>query len=93
MLLSIYVVAPHLRDIHLKEEAKGGAHIYFGHARYHSPSEQADLMRNSGDTVDGVAAQVVRMAGIAWRKHVALLASLLMAPLGALLVGMASSFS
>lgn len=91
VLLSMYVVAPHLRAIHLKEEAKGGAHIYFGHARYHSPADQADLMRNAVDTVDGVAAQVVRMAGIAWRKHVALLASLIVAPLGALLVSLASS--
>jgi hypothetical protein len=50
---------------------------------------QAQYITEGVTTIDDVAAQIVRMAKIAWNKHVALLVSLIVAPMGALLIGLA----
>ena len=84
-LFALAVVFPQLRRWHLKDEAKSGAYIYFGHARRHTALQQQRLIEQ-GTLIEEVSAQIVRMADIAWRKHNLLQASLVCAVVGAGLV-------
>lgn len=61
------VVAPLLRSRNLKAESKID-HIYFGHLRHVSPEELEARLRDR-DILPVLSRQIARSAGIAWKKH------------------------
>lgn len=83
-----YVVKPRLRRRATRREWHSH-YIYFGHLRHWDP---ADLTRklNSGQTLEALAAQLVVMSEIAWRKHRFVQLSLWLALVGFLLLAACS---
>ena len=67
-LMGALVVAPQLRSENLKQESRSD-HIYFGHLRYLSAEQLRERLAEE-DLLPVLSRQVIRMAGIAWTKHV-----------------------
>lgn len=62
------VVAPLLRSKNLKQESNRDF-IYFGHLKFLDPDDVEQRLRD-GDLLPVLSRQVVRMADIAWKKHI-----------------------
>lgn len=68
VIIAARVVAPVLRGVGLEDEAQVD-HIYFGHVRLVS-AKDLETRLSQGDLLGVVARQIVRMADIAWKKHI-----------------------
>lgn len=66
-VLAALVVAPLLRGKNLKAESRHDF-IYFGHLKHLSATDVENRLRNQ-DLLPVLSRQVVRMADIAWKKH------------------------
>ena len=80
-------VIPQLRRRAARKEWRANS-IYFGHLRHWNPSNLAKTLeqREADSSLEELARQHVRMAQIAWRKHSCLQVSMLLVPMGALLI-------
>lgn len=80
-------VIPQLRRKAARREWRANS-IYFGHLRHWTPANLAESLRERGtdSSLEELSRQHVRMAQIAWRKHSSLQISMLLLPIGALLV-------
>lgn len=85
ILAAVGVVLPILRARHATERAAGDF-LYFGAVRTHTPGELADRLI-AEDTVQGVCAQSITLARLAWLKHRLLQVSMLATIAGSNLVG------
>ncbi len=85
-----WVVRPRLRKTDMSKEPDENAdYIYFGHAQAWSPEKLASTFER-GDILPAISRQIVRMADIAWKKHVALQWSITCAVIGTSIVGLAA---
>jgi hypothetical protein len=84
-------VIPQLRRRASRREWNDNS-IYFGHLRHWEPDKLAKALRERDErsSIDELARQHVRMAAIAWRKHSLLQISMAVAPVGVLLVFVAT---
>lgn len=74
-LLALAVVFPQLKGRDAKRSWRENM-IYFGHLRHWEPSALTVALRQERPVLDQLAAQLVKMGQIAWRKHRLLQASL-----------------
>jgi len=83
IVFSLLVVVPQLKRRKLAAEAPDGL-IYFGHLRLRTPDDVEASLRDPALRLPALSRQLVAMAKIAWRKHVFLQASLLLAAVSAM---------
>lgn len=85
-LFATWAVAPALRPGKLEEEAKADF-IYFGHARYWEAHDLAEVLKEQ-EPLPIVTRQVVRMAKIAWTKHLLVVLSTWLTGAGVVLLAL-----
>lgn len=83
IFFSLLVVVPQLKRRKLGAEAPDGL-IYFGHLRLRTPEDVEASLRDPALRLPALSRQLVAMAKIAWRKHVFLQASLVLAAASAM---------
>lgn len=78
--LAMWVVIPRLRMWKVRKEAPENF-IYFGHLQYWEPLELAEKIKTA-EMLPVIAKQMVGMSEIAWRKHLFVKASMILAIVG-----------